>query len=304
MSFGIPSLSWPLGNVVCGGRVPLSHRGISLNYRHAFHAGNFADLVKHAALLRLLAGLTAEGGPLTVIDTHAGRGVYDLAGPEAKKSGEAEAGIVQLMRAQDAPDDFAPLVRAVSGLNRGGEARRYPGSPWLIAEALRPGDRYLACELRKEEHDALHAALKGRPQVRTLNADGYAAAAAEAPSGGRVLLLIDPPFEKPDDYERIVDTLVEVRRRNPAAQALVWLPIKDLETLDAFLRDLEDEVDAPMLVAEARMRPLSDPMKMNGCALVLVGGPDLSAPFAAICGWVAQALGAGGGARVYPLSPQ
>ena len=279
-------------------------RRIALNYRHAFHAGNFADLVKHAALLRLLATLTASGGPLTVIDTHAGRGLYDLAGSEARKSGEAEAGIVRLMTAKDAPAEFAPLVRAVGALNRGGEIRRYPGSPWLIAEALRPTDRYIACELRKEEHDALAAALKGRANVRTFCADGYALAATEAPASGHVLVLIDPPFEKPDDYGRIVETLVALRRRNPAAQALVWLPIKDLETFDAFLRDLEDEVAAPLLVAECRVRPLTDPMKMNGCALVLVGGPDLHEPLAAICGWVAQALGADGAARVYPLAPQ
>jgi 23S rRNA (adenine2030-N6)-methyltransferase len=276
-----------------------------LNYRHAFHAGNFADLVKHAALLTLLAQLTSRGGPLTVIDTHAGRGLYDLAGPEAKKSGEAEAGIMKLQAASDAPEEFAALRQAVAQLNGGGPTRRYPGSPWLIAQGLRPGDRYLACELRKEEHDALQSALKGRgPGVRTLNADGYAAAARECPTSGRVLVLIDPPFEKPDDYARIVETLALLRERNPAAQALVWLPIKDLETLDAFLRDLEDEIDAPMLAAEARVRPLSDPMKMNGCALVLVDGPDLSGPLAAICGWVAEALGAGGGARVYTLSPQ
>jgi 23S rRNA (adenine2030-N6)-methyltransferase len=279
-------------------------RRIRLNYRHAFHAGNFADLVKHAALLRLLAELTAAGGPLTVIDTHAGRGLYDLTGEEARKSGEAEAGIVRLMKATDAPPEFAPLVRAVAALNRSGDVRRYPGSPWLIAEALRPADRYIACELHKEEHDALRSALKERRNVRTLCADGYAAALAEAPVAGRVLALIDPPFEKPDDYDRIVETLVGLRRRNAAAMALVWLPIKDLETLDAFLRDLEDEVAAPILAAECRVRPLSDPMKMNGCALVLVDGPALEAPFAAICGWVAQALGADGGARVYALSPQ
>lgn len=274
-----------------------------MNYRHAFHAGNFADLVKHAALLKLLSELTAGGSPLVVIDTHAGRGLYDLAGVEARKSGEAEAGIVRLMGASDAPVDFAPLVAAVRALNAGGEIRRYPGSPWLIAEALRPQDRYLACELRPEEHEALGKVLKGRPNARTLNADGYAALIREAPAQGRVLALIDPPFEKPDDYERIVDALAALRAKNPAAQALVWLPIKDLETLDAFLRDLEDEVDAPMTVAEARVRPLSDPMKMNGCALVQVGGPDLEPSLAPICGWVAQALGAGGGGRVYRLSP-
>lgn len=275
-----------------------------MNYRHAFHAGNFADLVKHAGLLRLLAELTASGGPLTVIDTHAGRGLYDLGGAEAKRSGEAEAGALKLRTASDAPPEIAALRQAVADLNGGDAVRRYPGSPWLIAEGLRPGDRYIACELRPEEHEALHATLRGREAVRTLNTDGYAAAVGQCPAQGRVLVLIDPPFERADDYARIVETVAALRARNPKAQALVWLPIKDLETLDSFLRDLEDEVAAPMLVAEARVRPLSDPMKMNGCALVLVDGPDLAAPFAAICGWVAEALGTGGGSKVYALSPQ
>ncbi|MBU1375181.1 MAG: 23S rRNA (adenine(2030)-N(6))-methyltransferase RlmJ [Alphaproteobacteria bacterium] len=276
-----------------------------MNYRHAFHAGNFADLVKHAALLRLLADLTAKGPPLTVIDTHAGGGLYDLAGVEARKSGEAEAGIVRLMAANDAPAEFASLKAVVAGLMGGGaEVRRYPGSPWLIAGALRTADRYVACELRPDEHEALRIAMRGRQNVRTLNIDGYAAAVAECPREGRVLVLIDPPFEKPDDYDRIVETLAALRRKNAQAQALVWLPVKDLETLDSFLRDLEDEVAAPMLVAETRLKPLTDPMKMNGCALLLMNGPDLGGPLAAICGWVAQALGAGGGARIYALTPQ
>lgn len=276
-----------------------------MNYRHAFHAGNFADLVKHAGLLRLLAELMASGGPLTIIDTHAGRGLYDLGGDEAKRSGEAQAGVLKLGAATDAPPEVVSLRKAVADLNGGGAIQRYPGSPWLIAEALRPGDRYVACELRAEEYEALRDVLKDRGgATRTLNADGYGAAVAECPASGCVLVLIDPPFEKADDYARIVDTLAALKRKNPAAQALVWLPIKDLETLDSFLRDLEDEVAAPMLVAEARIRPLSDPMRMNGCALVLVDGPDLAAPLAAICGWVAQALGERGAAKVYALSPQ
>lgn len=273
-----------------------------VNYRHAFHAGNFADLAKHAALLRLLARLTTQGGPLTVIDTHAGRGLYDLGGEEARKSGEAEAGIVRLMPATDAPAAFAPLKEAVAGLNLSGPVRRYPGSPWLIAQALRPGDSYVACELRREEHQALAELMKGRANVRTLCADGYAEAVARAPAKGRLLLLIDPPFERPDDYGRIVATLSAVRRRNGRAQALVWLPIKDLETFDGFLRELEDAVDAPMLAAECRVRPLTDPMKMNGCALVLLDAPDLTVELQAICGWIAETLGEGGAARVYPLA--
>ncbi|MEO8112999.1 MAG: 23S rRNA (adenine(2030)-N(6))-methyltransferase RlmJ [Phenylobacterium sp.] len=272
-----------------------------MNYRHAFHAGNFADLVKHAALLQLLARLDDEPRPLTVIDTHAGRGVYDLAGPEARKSGEAEAGIVRLLAARDAPAAFTPLIEAVARLNGGGPVRRYPGSPWLIADALRPADRYLACELRGEEHAALRALMKGQGNVETLAVDGYPVAVARTPAAGRVLVLIDPPFERPDDYRRIVETVAGVRRRSAEAMLLIWLPLKDLETFDAFLRDLEDRAHAPLLVAETRMRPLTDPMKMNGCALVTVGAPtDLAVPLEAICGWTAASLGKGGAARIYP----
>ena len=140
------------------------------------------------------------------------------------------------------------------------------------------------------------------PQVRTLCADGFDAAVRETPASGRVLLLIDPPFERADDYGPIVETLVAVRRRNRAAQALVWLPLKDLETFDGFLRDLEDALQEPALVAETRMRPLTDPMKMNGCALVLLGAPKgPAAELEAVCGWTAATLGQGGGARVYAL---
>ncbi|HLZ76754.1 23S rRNA (adenine(2030)-N(6))-methyltransferase RlmJ [Phenylobacterium sp.] len=271
-----------------------------MNYRHAFHAGNFADLVKHAALLQVLARLA--GQPLSVIDTHAGRGLYDLAGAEARKSGEAEAGVVRLMAAADAPAEFAPLAAAARKLNGGGPVRRYPGSPWLIAEALRPGDSYLACELRPEEHQALSERMKGKRGVRTLCADGYDLAVAQTPSSGRALVLIDPPFERSDDYARIVETLAGLRGRNRAATALVWLPLKDLETFDGFLRDLEDAVEAPFLVAETRMRPLTDPLKMNGCALVLLGAPaDMAPPLQAICGWTARTLGENGTAKVYAV---
>ncbi len=288
--------------VVCALSFPQSTRALALNYRHAFHAGNFADLVKHATLLQLLRRLEAYAGPLSVIDTHAGRGVYDLAGVEAKKSGEAAAGIARLIEASDVPAEFAALTAAVRKLNNGGPARRYPGSPWLIAEALRPGDSYLACELRSEEHVALRELMKARRGVRTLCADGYEAAMDQTPATGRVLVLIDPPFERANDYPRIVQTLAALGRRNRNAMALVWLPLKDLETFDGFLRDLEEEIVAPLLVAETRMRPLTDPLKMNGCALVLMGTTvDMAEPLKAISEWTATTLGQGGSSRIYAL---
>ncbi len=274
-----------------------------MNYRHAFHAGNFADLVKHATLLRLMAALTRSGGPLTVIDTHAGRGLYDLSGPEALRSGEARAGIGQLMTAADLPPVFAGLRAAVNKLNGGGATKFYPGSPRLIADTLRKKDIYIACELRGEEHAALRQALKGRNGIETLCADGYDTAVARCPAKGSALILIDPPFERPDDYDRIVATLKAVSRRNREAVVLVWLPIKDLQTLDQFLNQAQDAGAGALLVGETRLRPLTDPMKMNGCALLVARAPsDLAVPLEAICAWTAQTLGEKGLGRVSVLS--
>ena len=271
-----------------------------MNYRHAFHAGNFADLVKHAALLQLLRQAAGDPAPLLVIDSHAGRGLYDLTGPEAQRSGEAAAGVGRLMRAKDAPGEFAPLLAAVRRLNGGNSLARYPGSPWLVAEALRPGDRYLGFELRAAEQAALARELRGRAGVETLCDDGFAQAPRRCPARGRVLVMIDPPFERADDYAQAVAATAALRGRNPQAQVVIWLPLKDLETFDAFLRDLQDATPAPLLVAETRMRPLSDPLRMNGCALVLIGVDAGLAPrLQAICGWTAETLGEGGAARVY-----
>jgi len=265
-----------------------------LNYRHAFHAGNFADIVKHAAVLLTLQALQGGGAPLTVIDTHAGGGLYDLTGGEARKSGEAAAGVGRLMEGA-LPTPLEPLRAAVRRANRGGrETRFYPGSPWLIAEALRPGDRYLGFELRPEEQRALAENLKSRQGAATRCADGFAEAPAACPATGEVLVLIDPPFERPDDYPRIVEATAAVKARNPSARLLIWAPLKDLETFDAFLRDLEDAAPGPMLVAETRLRPLADPMKMNGCALVFVDPPPgLEAPLAQICAFVGAPPGEG-----------
>lgn len=271
-----------------------------MNYRHAFHAGNFADLVKHAALLDLLKRLMTGGEPLRIIDTHAGRGLYDLGGVEAKRSGEAERGVLKLMQAPGLPAAIAPLRAAVLRLNKGGAARLYPGSPLLVAEALRPGDTYLGCELRSEEHGVLKVALKDRAGVSTLCADGFQTAADQVPASGPALVLIDPPFERGDDYDNIVQTLAAVARRNPRAVVMIWLPLKDLETFDSFLREAEEVGAGPLLVAEARMRPLTDPMKMNGCALVVAHAPEgFAQVLDSLCAWTVQALGQKGVAKVW-----
>lgn len=272
-----------------------------LNYRHAFHAGNFADLVKHAAVLHLLASRRSTE-PLTVIDTHGGAGMYDLAGPEAVRSGEAEAGIGRLLADPAAPGEFDALKAAVRAADKGGEARFYPGSPWLIAGALRPGDRLIACELRPDDHRSLRQALAERPGAEVVKADGYDTARKRLPADGPALVLIDPPFERADDYARCAGAVRGLVARNPRAVAAVWLPLKDLETFDAFLREVET-APVPLLVAEARLRPLTDPMRMNGCALLVANPPPgLAEHLAVTCRWVADAAEEGGEGRVWSLS--
>jgi 23S rRNA (adenine2030-N6)-methyltransferase len=278
-----------------------------MNYRHAFHAGNFADLLKHALLAELMAALTADARPLTVIDTHAGAGLYDLGGALAKKTGEAERGIAVLMADEAAPTAFDRLKAAVARANRRGEALRfYPGSPLLIAHALRPRDTYIACEIRADDNAALRGVLPREAGVQVLKADGWRTAVQRTPAApARAFVLIDPPFEAPGDHAAIVGAASAVLRRNPGAVIAAWLPIKDLAGWDAFLGDLEDCVGrAPLLVAEARLRPLSDPMKMNGCALAVINPPPpLTAAAESVAEWIAGRLGeAGAAAKVFTVS--
>ena len=170
----------------------------------------------------------------------------------------------------------------------------------LIADALTPGGRYVGFELNPPVRALLAEALTGRADAEAREGDGYAAVVAEAAKVSGPLVLIDPPFEKPDDYIRSAETAISVVKCDPTATVAIWTPLKDLETFDAFTRRLQGRA-GPTLVAEARLRPLTNPMKMNGCAMVVVN-PPAGAETAAreVCGWVANALGeAGGKAEVW-----
>jgi len=276
-----------------------------MNYRHAFHAGNFADLHKHAILLAMLSALQGKSDALSVIDTHAGAGGYDLSGEMARRSGEAQAGIFRLKAATDAPAVFAPLLKAVADMNGGKPGDLYPGSPLLTARALRKADRYAGCELRSDDAALLRKTLAPYANAQALATDGFTAAAQQAGKGGRAFVVIDPPFERPDDYDRIAATTLAVLKRAPDAALAIWLPIKDLETFDAFLRTMENvapkTVMGNLLVAELRLRPLTDPMKMNGCAMVMIGAPaSVDEAAAQAGGWLASRLGeTGGRSRVW-----
>ena len=261
-----------------------------MNYRHSFHAGNFADLVKHALALWLLQRRQAYG-PVTVIDTHAGAGLYDLTG-DAARSKEAEAGVARLMASDDRPPLIEALAAEVARLNPQGGVALYPGSPLLLAGRLRPCDRYLGFEMNPPVLALLEQALADVPQAEARGGDGYDQVPAAASGARGAFVLIDPPFERPDDYNRAADTAAAIARADPRATVAVWTPLKDLETFDGFLRRLDKAGARRALVAEARLRPLANPMKMNGCAMVVLNPPPgTDAAAREICGWVAARLG-------------
>ena len=240
-----------------------------------------------------------------MLDTHAGAGVYDLEGDQARRSGEAANGIVKLMADPAAPAAFDPLKQAVNRLNPKGGTRLYPGSPALVAEALRPGDRYTGCELRPDDHAALEHYLRGTDGAKALLRDGYEVLAEEAGRGPRRLVIVDPPFERGDDYLRTAEGVGRADGR-PGDAFVIWTPLKDLETFDAFLGRLIDAGAESGLVVEARLKRLDDPLRMNGCALVILGDPgvvmSIFQPARAIADWIVSRLGEPGGeARVEPL---
>ena len=281
--------------------------GATLNYRHHFHAGNFADLIKHAILLALLERMTAEPGPLLVLDTHAGAGVYDLQGAEAQKSREAEAGIGRLMADAQAPAAFASLKAAVDGLNGGEPLRLYPGSPALVLPSLRPGDRFLACELRADDYAACAALMSEKKpagaKCEALRTDGFAmvAKAALRPEP-RALVLVDPPYERNDDYKRALTSAKSLIQGKAGAVLAIWTPLKDLDTFDRFLSGLESLHPRAGYVAQVRLRPLTDPMNMNGCAVAVVGEAGSASEAKAAADWIVARVGdPGGEARVTAL---
>ncbi len=216
-----------------------------MNYRHAYHAGNFADVVKHAVLCRMLVHLSQKPAGFRVIDTHAGSGVYDLAGTEAGKTGEWRTGIGRLFGdgAQALPAEacalLAPYLDAVATLNPAGKLAVYPGSPALVQAMLRRQDRLIACELEPTAAAALTRQLRGDPRAKALAIDGWTALAAYVPpKERRGLVLIDPPFEQPDEFSRLVEGLETAHRKWPTGGYLLWYPIKATAEATSFVRKL------------------------------------------------------------------
>ncbi|MDR1074845.1 MAG: 23S rRNA (adenine(2030)-N(6))-methyltransferase RlmJ [Xanthomonadaceae bacterium] len=248
-----------------------------MNYRHAFHAGNHADVFKHVVLLALIDALMRKDTPFFALDTHAGRGRYELVGDENGKNGEAATGIGRLLAASDPPYAVQRYLRAVATDNPAGRLIAYPGSPLLIAQAMRTQDRLSACELQPEEAAALKALFARDARVNVHASDGYAAIKALLPPRrgdiryARGLVLIDPPYEaRNEEYPRIVAALRETLNRWPQAAAAVWYPIKQRRSLAPFFRQAAALPAKSVLVAELLIRPDDSPLRLNGSGMLIL----------------------------------
>jgi 23S rRNA (adenine2030-N6)-methyltransferase len=248
-----------------------------VNYRHAFHAGGFADVFKHAVLCRILHYLRAKPAAFRVIDTHAGAGLYDLAGPEASRGGEWHDGIERLMAAQLAAPVaalLAPYLEVIGALNERGRLKTYPGSPALARAWLRPQDRLIACEIEPQAAAALRQNLRGDTRIKTLEIDGWTALGAYVPpKERRGLVLVDPPFEQDSDFFRLARGLTAAHRKWATGIYALWYPIKGRSEPDALAKSLRRLGIAKMLCAELIVAPLSDPTHLNGRGLILVNPP-------------------------------
>lgn len=268
-----------------------------MNYRHGYHAGNFADVLKHTALCELLRLLTAKDKKLFVLDTHAGAGGYDLASGLARRTGEAEAGIARLAGSPRAgmPPAVARYLAAVAAYDRkfgpaGGGIRRYPGSPRLVRMALRPGDRFIACELHPAEALALKREFAGDRAVEVRQADGYKVLKALLPPiERRGLVLIDPPFETADEFERLLRALRQGVRRFATGCYALWYPIKD-EAAAAFAGELA--AFKPLLL-ELHSDAI-EPGKLAACGLAIINPPwRFEEAMRDALPWIAGRLGPG-----------
>lgn len=266
-----------------------------MNYRHAFHAGNFADVFKHTILLALLDALTAKDKPMCYFDTHAGRGRYRLDDAEAQKTGEWREGIGRLFETADLPKPLSRYLDTIRACNPDGLPKRYPGSPLLAANTLRAQDRLVLCETQSEEADTLRALFRNDARAHVHQRDGYAALnALLPPSERRGLVLIDPPFEAQDrEFAAIETALIKAHVRWPSGVYAVWYPIKSQRSLAPFHRHLSSGPFRGVLAADLMVQPDDSPLRLNGCGMLIANPPwrldvTLGGLLPALCQTLAQ----------------
>ena len=269
-----------------------------MNYRHIYHAGNFADAAKHIVLVRCIDYLKRKPGAFRVIDTHAGTGRYDLSSTEAQKTGEWRDGIGRLLDAErqsDAAALIAPYLDAVRSANPSGGLTAYPGSPAIARHLLRSQDRLTAIELHPADAQTLKRHFAGDFQTRVIELDGWLSLGAHVPpKEKRGLVIVDPPFEREGEFDRLIDGLVKAHKRWPGGTYLLWYPVKNRKSVTSFREALRGAGIAKILDLSLDIRAPSVPERLDGTGLVVVNPPyPLEAEMKTILPALARLLGDG-----------
>ena len=251
-----------------------------MNYRHGFHAGNFADVLKHAVLARVLIHLRSKDKPFRVIDTHAGRGAYDLRGEEAMRTGEWREGIGRLLDAAESPPEpglaefLRPYLEAVAAWRAQHGPFAYPGSPAITRQFLRPDDRLLAIETHERSFAKLDRLFPAGDRAKALRLDGYEAwNAFIPPKERRGLVLVDPSYEAQDEFARVAEGLKEAVRKWPTGMTILWYPVKDRGLVDRFVETLAGYLPQESLRVELDTGAPDDGPGLSACGLILVNPP-------------------------------
>jgi 23S rRNA (adenine2030-N6)-methyltransferase len=274
-----------------------------LSYRHAFHAGSFADVLKHAVLVHALRHAVQKPKPLYFLDTHAGAGSYDLERPMARKTGEFRAGIEPVLQAEAPPPLLRPYLDLARTANPPGVLRSYLGSPAFARALLRSEDRIELIELHGTDHEAL--ADWAGPRLMVRREDGLAALHRRMPPPERrAVVLVDPSYELKTDYQDVVVALAAAHRRFPTGIYLLWYPVIDRARTEAMLAGLAATGIPRQLRIELCPRPDAPGRGMTGCGMVVINPPWTLAEAAdAALPWLAQALGTSGPSKVDWLTP-
>ncbi len=279
-----------------------------LSYRHLFHAGNFADVFKHALLARLLIALGAKDKPYCYLDTHAGIGRYDLAHEWAWKTREFETGISRLWDRKDIPEALAPYMAAVRTENPKRRLRFYPGSPLIALKLRRPGDRIVLAELSRTDCAELESVVGRERHVAVHLTDGYQALKAFLPPPERRgLVLLDSSFDRSGEFSRIAKALKAAHQRWPTGMYAIWYPLMAPAAMRDFARDIGRTGIGKILRLELRVREPEAGTAIPGCGMLVVNPPwKFEAEARPLLDWLAQALSqdGGGGAKVDWLVPE
>ncbi len=249
-----------------------------MNYRHAFHAGNHADVIKHAVLAHCVAYLTQKDKPFAVLDAHAGIGAYDLHSTEARKTGEWEGGVGKLAPAFDAAVEafLAPYRATLRNLNPSGGLKLYPGSPEIILQGLRAQDRLIANELHSADAHILRLNYSGETRLSICEIDALQAVKSQLPfAERRGLVLIDPPYEDTKESKRVVQMLAQGIRRFATGMFLIWYPVTTEQFVSDFIEGISELGIGDILRAELRVKKTHEASGLSGSGLLIVNPPFL-----------------------------